>query len=169
MVAHTAYHYTVASNMESIKAKGLLPKPLAPYHHSVRFWAGNVEVIWLWPNKLSGLEHAGSVVFQAGKGETRVAVYEVLYYKRYLLRAKRERLPLSIVHSGNIGSLKYHSATRAILYTKRIKPDRIKLLHVFDITKSFRWPNAKSKRKRTTTLSHHDRRRSTRRRGRAPG
>lgn len=133
------WHYTSWNNWEKIKRQGLkryyINKPL--YQSTMRDLGhkDNVDGIWLWPHRLKGLAHTGSVYFQAStKDCPMVALLRVKYRPSDVLLGCDI---VTIRHNGEMGKLVYHNRVPALILFQNIPASQIKLVGRYDLRKQF--------------------------------
>jgi len=137
----TAWHYTTWNNWEKIKCQGLkryyINKPL--YQDVLRSlgYKQPVNGIWLWPNKLQGLAHTGSVYFQASTKDCPVVVLLKVKYKPSDILLEGRDI-FTIRHNGEMGNLKYHDRVPALISFQDIPASRIKLAGAYDLQNQFK-------------------------------
>jgi hypothetical protein len=133
------YHYTTSSCWLKIKNEGLIPHPLVK--EDLLYLYGRYPLgIWIWPERLYGVEHAGSLIYQmATKGEKRVVLLELIYNKADLLKPPdyREGDTLEVWHDGSIGTLIYHAEVPGAILDRLIPPRRIRLIKEYDLAEIF--------------------------------
>ncbi len=129
----SGYHYTSLRCWEKIQVEGL--KPYSICKPALRDYIGTEQVkgIWLWQNRLYGLPHIGSILYQmANKGTTKAVLLDVGYCKADALCTDAGLIILH--HSGIIGILNYHTGEEtAVVHLKAIHQCRIELLEEFDL------------------------------------
>lgn len=129
------YHYTAywgkvrkqGLKLHTINKEELLPHFLKP-----------VKGIWLWKDRLEGISHVGSILFQMfSKNEQKVALLEVGYeLSDILLTEKGDRIILQ--HQGTMGNFQYHDYTQeAYILINKVPPSRIKCLGVYNFMEAF--------------------------------
>jgi hypothetical protein len=127
------YHYTTLSNWLRIKNIGLIPQ-LLQKPELEKYFPGGANVIWVWTDNLNGLAHAGSIIFQCQKGDTRIVKLKVRYLQRDAL--KYGSMNVVVHHTGFIGECFYHDGTqKSVLITKPISPEHIELVKEYDLIK----------------------------------
>ena len=125
----TAYHYTTYSNWQRIRKEGLQPyllnKPPA--------LGGDTRGVWLWPERLEGIAHVGSVLWQVCmKGATEVVLLQCKYDPTTLAGYPDE---WTIKHSGRLENLEFHDSVPCIVVTVTIPPEDIELVEAYDLMK----------------------------------
>jgi len=131
------YHYTSLKCYRSIQEQGIIPYKIHKPELSNFFKDGIFTGIWIWTERLEGLSHAGSVIFQmSNKGEPVAVMLQVIYHVESLLQIAGYNLLLS--HFGVMNNLKYHTGNeKARILTHEIPADRIKLLGIYDLGQAF--------------------------------
>lgn len=127
------YHYTSLDNWLNIQHDGLVPYKIDKpelYEQGIK---EPVDGIWLWPNKLSGKDHVGVVIYQLSvKNTMKVVELQVVYNSNHRFRTK-EDYGLNIKHYGDINSFRYHDGVPSIIVTAVIPPKDITLHKVYDL------------------------------------
>ncbi len=123
------YHYTPEENWRRIREEGLHPVPLKEAYTRLGVLTG----VWVWVNRLRGLSHAGTLMFQAGdKATTRIALLEVWYYPDEIAQIPDGGFPRS-THEGKVGNLVYHRGERSVILANRVPCERIRLIETYDL------------------------------------
>lgn len=127
------WHYTTMTNWKKIQADGqitpyLIEKPeLKQYFPLVP-----INGVWIWTKSLTGLSHAGSVIFQAQKGDPEVVRLMVEY--NLTKRLNVDGTLIKLYHEGTIGDLRYHTGEEeAIICTEAIPLGRITLMGTYNL------------------------------------
>lgn len=120
-----AYHYTAWSNWERIQRDGLVPYALE------KQLGEGAKGIWMYPERLKGDEHVGSVLWQVCmKREMRIALLRCHYDPATLIG---EPVAWNITHNGTLGNWKFHHDTPCVVVTKLIRPEDIELEGDYDL------------------------------------
>ncbi len=137
----TGYHYTSRSNWERIRLTGLVPtllsqdkidalKPLVPED-----WDG--KAVWSWLERLTPVEHMGSLIYQLAKRrETQIVWLRLQYQFKDRLGPRPDDQGsnrIQLRHNGKIDEYRYHCGTRSCLVVKVVPPRNIELLKVYDL------------------------------------
>lgn len=131
-----AYHYTSWQNWEKIQNQGLVPYLVDKPEIRARSGRADLYGIFLYPERLHGLTHCGSVLFQAAtKATSEVALIKVEYDPRDTFLDNGNSFELR--HNGQIGELKYHDDVPLVLTFKSIPPERVQLVAKYDLAKAF--------------------------------
>lgn len=125
------YHYTTLSNWDQIKKDGgFIPYRIEkPELRDLTIVP--INGIWLWTKRLTGMSHAGSIIFQSQKGDANVVLLKVKYYVDTRLRVDNRLVQL--YHQGTIGNLKYHNGEEAIIVTTRIPFGDIQVVNIYNL------------------------------------
>lgn len=136
------YHYTTAKAFRKIRKEGL--KPARPTEDKIQILAPlaapdwNQKGIWVWRERLSPVEHAGSVLFAAcTHGDPEVVVLRVQFDFADILRTS-DGSEIGLRHVGKLGVWRYHRDTRAWLLTQPVPPEHIEMVTRFDIVTALR-------------------------------
>jgi hypothetical protein len=131
----TGWHYTTMTNWKKIQEDGGLTPYLIEKPELKQFFPlVPINGVWVWARPLTGLSHAGSVIFQAQKGDCEVVKLMVEYPKDKILKV--DGMYLKLMHVGTIGELKYHDGKEeAIICTEKIPLSQITLTETYDIVK----------------------------------
>ena len=130
------YHYTSYSNWKKIKQEGLIPYEIK-HNELLEYFNPYPKGIWLWPKRLTGISHTGSVLYQlAMKNEYRVVLLQVDISDEFLLRWEGHKVVLP--HDGHIENFVYHDGEEGVIYTEWIPPSRIKLIDIYDVRERLR-------------------------------
>jgi len=123
---NTAYHYTTWENWRRIQREGI-----APYILNKPCFDKDARGIWLYPERLRGDEHVGSVLWQVCMKR---AMHVVLLKCRYDPDTAIG-LPYSwrVTHSGTLGNWKFHDDTPCVVVTEKIRPEDIELVGDYDL------------------------------------
>jgi len=126
------YHYTSEENWKKIQKEGLLPRKIDRPEWLYLLGVTSVTGVWVWQNKLEGLSHAGTVIYQmATKATTRVVMLKVEYNVDDVFKIHDKEVNLK--HKGEIQKLIYHYDEEAFVVKQIIPPENIELLQVFDL------------------------------------
>lgn len=136
------YHYTSWSNWLKIRGTGLVPTLMSPDKiEAVEDLADELwdhKAIWVWVDKLTTIEHVGSLLYQLAKrGEPKLVTLQVRFPTSHRLQPREELggQTLQLRHKGSIDRWKYHHDTRSCLVVHPIPPSQIKLLRTVDLLK----------------------------------
>ena len=131
------WHYTSYDNWLNIRINGL-----KTYHidkeNLRKYYYNGVKGIWVWVKPQMDIGHAGCIILQAAnKASTKIVLLEVNYFPSSRLTHNGSLLLLN--HDGNINNLIFHDGSeKAVIVQKKIKPKKIKLLEIYDLTKTFK-------------------------------
>jgi len=137
----TGYHYTVLPCWKKIKEDGL--KPYTINRPDLwRFPNSTVRGIWIWQTRHRAKAHVGSLLYQMSKGYDQVAFLKVRYDMDDRLTPPGEPKEGSgvcqLLHSGELGRLRYHMGHKAWIITKPIPPERIELIKIYNFKDAFK-------------------------------
>jgi hypothetical protein len=126
------YHYTSFSNWEKIKKEGLVPYEIKN-DELKNLFGGYPFGVWLWTKRLTGIAHAGSIIYQmAMRNDYKIVLLKVKIDKDLILRASDGR-GISLSHDGYIEELRYHVQEPSVIYTEHIDQKDIELVEIYDI------------------------------------
>lgn len=124
---NTAYHYTTWSSWQSIQREGRI----TPYLLNKPCFDSDAQGIWLYPARLRGDEHVGSVLWQVCmKREMRVVLLKCRYDPDTLIGLPHV---WDVTHSGTLGNWKFHDDTPCVLVTEGIRLEDIELVGDYDL------------------------------------
>lgn len=123
---NTAYHYTTWRNWLDIQRDGITPyllnKPCFRY---------DTRGIWMYPRRLQGDEHVGSVLWQVCmKREMHVVLLKCRYDPRMMIGRPES---WNVTHSGTLGEWQFHHDTPCVVVTEAIPPEDIELVGDYDL------------------------------------
>jgi hypothetical protein len=133
------YHYTSFDCWKQIQKEGLQPyiidRPCLREHTGVEW----VRAVWIWTEKMEGIAHVGSVIYQMShKGATEAVLLEVEYKEQYCLGSV-DGHKILLNHNGTLEKLIYHDGTQeAVLVGRAISSDKIKLLRHYNLLECFK-------------------------------
>jgi hypothetical protein len=123
------YHYTSSANWKQIQEEGLVPG-LMMKEELLKYFPGGAMGIWLWPERLEGRAHLGSIIYQmAYKNTSSVVLLEVDYDGPTLMYGDKF---VQMYHNGTIQNFEYHNLVPSQIATERIPPEQIKLINEYD-------------------------------------
>ena len=133
------YHYTSFTNWKKIEKEGLkiyLIKKEAIHIEIRKTIELEISGIFLWKNKLQGLSHNGTIIYQmATKGDTKVVLLEIEVDEEGFYNEKKVRYNAS--HEGLLQELQYHNGEEGSIYLKSIPKESIKLIGVYNLEDVF--------------------------------
>ena|SRR5689334_11912266 len=131
------YHYTDKRNWLGIKRYGLVPyfidKPCVREKMD-----GPVRGIWIWTHPLTGIAHAGSIIYQLATKNTQCVALLRVKYSEYDEWHNTTNDIARVHHYGHIGKFRYHYNEEAVILTRPVSCDKIELLYVYDFEKAFK-------------------------------
>lgn len=135
------YHYTSWTNWLTIREEGLKPVPLSEDKiatvrpKAIEAWDG--QAVWIWVERLTPVEHMGSLIYQLAKRNEAKLVHLRVWYQF------KDRLPprpndeggvrLGLTHNGKIDGYRYHHRTRSCLLIDTVPPHNIELMKTYDL------------------------------------
>jgi len=126
-----AYHYTTYSRWLIIREEGLQPYLL----NKPPMLGGDARGIWLWPERLEGISHLGSVLWQVCmKAETRVVLLRCRYDPTTLAGYPEH---WDIRHSGSLDNLEFHNKVPCLAVIRPIPPEDIELVEDYNLMEMF--------------------------------
>ena len=136
----TGYHYTSLECWRKIEKDGLVPytikRPILEQYIGTESAVG----VWVWLEKLTGISHAGSIIYQmAMKGVQEVVLLELDYDQDDCLTPEADTYKyLVLPHNGTIENLEYHKGgDRAVIVTKTIPTEQIKLIGQYNLAQAW--------------------------------
>jgi hypothetical protein len=134
------YHYTSWENWQKIKREGL-----KPYDVSRPEFAGyfkKVRGVFTWKRKLTGVEHYGSIAYQAHmRGTLKIVELRFRYSNAQILKYKGSNMlmwhsgTLSSESGGKSNEMDYHKAVSSVIVVETIPASQIELVGVYDLVK----------------------------------
>lgn len=129
------YHYTSEENWQVIQKEGLNPYPVpnVKFHmKEFQVFAQSLLGVWIWPKRLRGEEHVGSIFYQAVKRPTlRVVLLEVIYGRRDRWMVFGQ--PPEVLHEGTAERWQYHHNLPGQILIASVPPERIRLVATYDL------------------------------------
>lgn len=131
------YHYTSYKNWLKIKKQGLKVYPIKDWWLLKNLIEADFPTkgIYVWKKKQNPKEHLGVMLDQLmDKNETKIVCLSVDYTDEDKLKTLWGQ-GVDIFHDGDIENFHYHTKARGTLLGRKISPERIKLLGVYDFEK----------------------------------
>ena len=130
------YHYTSQQCWEKIQIDGLHPYSISKQNLVPYIRNDTIHGIWIWQNRMYGLSHIGSIIYQnATKNTLEVVFLEVQYdIDDCLSPIGQPNELITVPHFGTIEKLEYHGgADTAVIVTVSIPPMNINLLKTYNL------------------------------------
>ncbi len=132
------YHYTSYSNWKKIKKEGLIPYIL-DNPELRRVFGKKVRGVWLWPKRLKGISHSGSIIFQVSSKNTGTVVLLKLKYNKKNLLCSYNGEKVVLYHYGAIGNFDYHiGKDEALVICSPIPASDIDLVDTYNLFQAWK-------------------------------
>jgi len=122
------YHYTSWENWLKIQKEGLKPYYLKNLQNY------KIKGIWIWPERLLGLSHVGSLLYHVSSKRTlKIVLLRVQYNPHDYCYVDSESCIVETKHNGQIGDWSYHTGEIGVIVASPISPEKITLERVYDL------------------------------------